>query len=101
MNTPTCMQCKRQWNWKMAWRKMFTFKQEIICPLCGGTQYLTKKSRKKLAIYPFIVPFVNIPLIYYDVDIIVSAMVYLAVFLLLIFWMPNLYELSNENEPLW
>lgn len=101
MKTPTCANCHNQWSWKTTWKKTFTFNQALICPFCEEKQYVTKGARQKLTLLPIVIPFMNVPFLTFGVDGFYFAIMYIVCIIGIAIGMPSLYELSNEEEPLW
>jgi CXXC-20-CXXC protein len=101
MKTPSCANCKKNWSWKTTWKQMFTFKQAITCPYCEEKQYITKSSRQKLCLPPMLFAFINVPFLSFGVDFFYLSITYVICIVFIFILMPFLYELSNENEPLW
>lgn len=98
---PICQKCRHKWSFKQSIRTMFTLRMKMKCPICGETQYLSAKSRKRLsfislpimAVWVLLASF-QVPL---SVQIVYVVIAVLGIFLL----MPIFYELSNEEEALW
>ncbi|MCM3618663.1 hypothetical protein M3936_13820 [Sutcliffiella horikoshii] len=101
MKTPSCANCQNQWSWKMTWKKSFTFKQAITCPYCKEKQYITKSARQKLCLMPMIFPLINVPILTFGVDHIYLVISYVICIIGVVIGMPYLFNLSNEDEPLW
>lgn len=98
---PTCTNCQHEWSWKEAVKSSFRLTPTLKCPTCGERQYLTKKSRKRMVFFNWVV---LIPLV-------LNAFIELGFFfflcltffflLLSISLLPFNMELAKEEEPLW
>lgn len=99
---PRCGNCKKEWPWGMALRKSFTLGEGMECPECGRTQYLTKRSKKRMGIANFFpAPILILSGMLLDINfatIIALALVLFAVFMMTY---PYMMELTDENEPMW
>lgn len=99
---PRCQNCNHQWNWGTTMRKSFTLGEGMPCPECRTTQYLTKKSRKKMGIVNFFpAPILILSGWLFDMEITTILVVALVLFAAFMTAYPHLVELSNENEPIW
>lgn len=99
---PHCENCKNEWSWGTTLRKSFTLGEGMECPECGKTQYLTKKSRKKMGILNFFpAPILILSAMIFDVEIITVLALALALFAAFMMMYPSMAELTNDNEPMW
>lgn len=99
---PHCENCKHQWSWGTTLRKSFTLGEGMECQECGHTQYLTKKSRKRMAILNFFpAPILIFSGMLFDIHLAAVLPLALALFAAFMMAYPYLVELSDDNEPLW
>ncbi|RNF40908.1 TIGR04104 family putative zinc finger protein [Planococcus salinus] len=98
---PTCNSCGRTWSWKEAMKSSFSLDPAMKCPKCGKRQHLTKKSRKRMIWFNWLV---LIPLalnIFLDLSVFFVLFLMLVLFAVSISLMPFHMELTEEEEPLW
>ena len=96
---PQCENCKQQWAWGMAIRKSFTLGQGMECPECGRTQYLTKKSKKRMGIANFFpAPILLGTAWLFDMGIVTLLALAFVLFTTFLMTYPYMMELSDENE---
>ena len=94
--------CNHQWAWGTALRKSFTLGEGMECPECSKTQYLTKKSKKKMGILNFfIVPILILSAVLFDITIPGVLLIAVAIFAVFMLTYPHMMELSNENEHMY
>ena len=99
---PHCQNCKHQWTWGTTLSKSFTLGEGMECPDCGSTQYLTKKSKKRMGIANFFpAPILIFSGMVFDVEIITVLALALALFAVFMMTYPHMVELTNDNEPMW
>ncbi|MCM3004035.1 TIGR04104 family putative zinc finger protein [Priestia koreensis] len=98
---PCCQNCGHQWSWGTTLKKIWTFKRTLTCPNCQVVQYVSKDARFKISLISTIIPLVLVPLIAFGFA--AKSIVFVEFLLLGMFslYMPNLYELTNEEEHLW
>ncbi|MGM7636672.1 TIGR04104 family putative zinc finger protein [Bacillus sp. Hm123] len=97
---PVCQHCQQKWSWTYTFKKMFTFKNHMICPHCQHHQFITAKSRRKLSVCNSL-PLIWLPLAAFGLSIATIMVIELLAFMIVLFIMPTLYKLSNQEEPLW
>lgn len=51
---PICQQCNYQWSFRETWKRSFTLTNQMPCPNCQKTQFLTLQSRKRSSILTFL-----------------------------------------------
>lgn len=99
---PRCENCNNEWSWGTTLRKSFTLGEGMECPECGRTQYLTRKSRKRLGIANFFpAPLLIGSAWLFDLEIVSVLAVALFLFTVFMLTYPQMAELTNENEPMW
>lgn len=97
-----CENCKHQWTWSTTLRKSFTLGDGMQCTECGATQYLTKKSRKKVGISNLIpAPILILSAWFFDVEIITVITLALLLFATYMMLYPFMVDLTSDKEPLW
>ncbi|WP_456363629.1 TIGR04104 family putative zinc finger protein [Priestia aryabhattai] len=93
-----CKKCEHQWSWKQSFKKLFTFKNKVLCPSCQEAQYVSKKSRDSMSIIAMFPLLISLPLVSFNIPtgylITLEVFCYLIVFLVL----PFFYDLSNKEE---
>ncbi|WP_203363575.1 TIGR04104 family putative zinc finger protein [Bacillus sp. REN10] len=97
---PVCQHCQQAWSWTYTFKKMFTFKSYLLCPHCQHHQFVTAKSRRKLGLFALL-PLIWLPLSAIGVSTVIIMMIELLTLLIAFGISPALYELSNQEEPLW
>ncbi len=99
---PTCQNCGHKWSWKMTLKKSFTLSNEMKCPVCGVTQFATAKSRKRMSLLSFIIaPSLILSSHFFNFSIETVILIAVLLFGVVLVVYPFLYELSNEEEPMW
>ncbi|MFP7487238.1 hypothetical protein SFC65_24075 [Priestia filamentosa] len=98
---PTCNKCGQRWSWRHTFLQSMSFRKKLKCQSCQEPQYLSKNAAQRIGTYamiPFIIWFIltlfNVPFKY-------SVSLEITLFAILYLIMPFLYELSNEEEPMW
>ena len=98
---PTCTHCQTEWTWKQTIKKSFTLSNKLACPVCGKSQYIAGKSRKKIGALNMLV---LLPMLLNAITPIsplaVIALMF-SLFLAVLAYMPFLTELSDKDDPLW
>src|SRR5690625_3703979 len=64
-------------------------------------QYLMTKARRKSSLIAFVVPFLILLPLFFDLSIPVMLSIFIGFFLVFIGIYPFLIELSNREEPIW
>ncbi|WP_100403539.1 TIGR04104 family putative zinc finger protein [Bacillus sp. FJAT-42315] len=97
---PVCQHCQQKWSWTYTFKKLFTFKNHMLCPHCQHHQFITAKSRRKVSLIALL-PLMWILLSAIGVSASTIIILELLTFPIVLVIMPTRYELSNQEEPLW
>ncbi|WP_367281336.1 TIGR04104 family putative zinc finger protein [Planococcus shenhongbingii] len=98
---PKCTNCKSQWSWKQTIRKTFTLKSKLDCPVCGKSQYISGKSRKKLGALNLVILLPLFFNVYMSTNPLLVITAIFTLFFITLVFIPFLTKLSDKEEPLW
>lgn len=98
---PSCDSCKQRWSWKETMKSSFTLNPAMKCPKCGERQYLTKKSRKRMLLFNWLILTPLLLNMFFDLSFFFLLFLIIFLFVLSISLMPFNMELTEEEEPLW
>ncbi|KIL51118.1 TIGR04104 family putative zinc finger protein [Jeotgalibacillus campisalis] len=94
---PACLHCGEKWTWKDTFKRIASFKNEMVCPYCKKSQYQAKSSRQKTSML-IVAPSLVLPVfVLFDLYLPLLLLCYAAAFLLT----PFFVKLAKENAPLW
>ncbi|MFC0015764.1 TIGR04104 family putative zinc finger protein [Allobacillus sp. GCM10007490] len=97
MQLPVCTVCKQQWTWKETWKSSLRMDTRIPCPRCQSSQFVTKKSRRRLMLLswplflPILLPLTGLSLVY-------MVILWALLSLLYIVFYPYFVRLADEEE---
>ena len=98
---PTCTHCQTKWTWKQTIKKSFTLSTKLVCPVCGKSQYIAGKSRKKMGSLNMLILLPMLLNVITPISPLAALALMFTLFLAVMAYMPFLTELSAEEEPLW
>lgn len=98
----TCKYCHEEWSYSYRWKAMYAFRNNMKCPRCGMTNYITKESRWKISCIYYLG---NLPLllalILTDLSVVLAVGLCLIILATLTLITPRYLDLSKEEEPFW
>lgn len=98
---PKCTNCGRLWNLKETMKASFSLDPALICPYCGVKQYMTVKSRRRVARLNIIVLLTILLPAFTDWSLLSIAGIIIVAGAAGLSVMPHLMELTNEEEHLY
>ncbi|WP_186763918.1 TIGR04104 family putative zinc finger protein [Planomicrobium sp. CPCC 101079] len=99
---PTCQNCGHQWSWKTTFKKTLKINNGMICPFCGARQFATAKSRMRVgSLCSIIAPLLILSSYFLHLSAKELIAIGLPLTIAIILASPFLYELSNDEKPLW
>ncbi|MGK7377923.1 TIGR04104 family putative zinc finger protein [Planococcus sp. 1R117A] len=98
---PKCTYCDLQWSWKQTIKKMFTLNNKLECPVCGKTQYISRKSKKRLSLLNIAILLPLLLNVFASTNPLFIIALIFSLFLLSLAIMPFLTIFSDKEEPMW
>lgn len=99
---PVCSNCGEQWTRKQSF--FGSVKNKRICYYCSTTQYLTRKTNKRMLLFQFAFTFILIIAQIFSGSFIIILVYLVLIMILYILVAPYYIELQSEdpvNEPFW